>query len=133
MGGERERWRVDLSCYHQHRQSRREEACRVFLFGTGGGGGGGGTSLTSPYENQQCPIALMSHDHSECLGGGDGLFANPAEREGLCQLSHDVMIYFEEVMSGLCSEAAGVYSHSGYFSLLSCTESSHLKRHFHIV
>jgi len=53
----------------------------------------------------------MSHDHAE---GGWGLhLADPAEREGLCQLSDDVMIYFEEVMSGLCSEAGGVYSGSG--------------------
>lgn len=34
--------------------------------------------------------------------------AATAERAGLCQLSHDVMIYFEEVMSGLCSEAGRV-------------------------
>lgn len=33
-----------------------------------------------------------------------------AKREGLCQLSDDVMIYFEEVMSALCSEAGRVYS-----------------------
>lgn len=32
-----------------------------------------------------------------------------AKREGLCQLSDDVMIYFEEVMSALCSEAGRVY------------------------
>lgn len=31
--------------------------------------------------------------------------ADTAKREGLCQLRDDVMIYFEEVMSGLCSEA----------------------------
>lgn len=31
--------------------------------------------------------------------------ADTAKREGLCQLGDDVMIYFEEVMSGLCSEA----------------------------
>lgn len=31
--------------------------------------------------------------------------ADTAQREGLCQLGDDVMIYFEEVMSGLCSEA----------------------------
>lgn len=31
--------------------------------------------------------------------------ADTAKREGLCQLSDDVMIYFEEVMSGFCSEA----------------------------
>lgn len=28
------------------------------------------------------------------------------DTEGLCQLGDDVMIYFEEVMSGFCSEAA---------------------------
>lgn len=36
--------------------------------------------------------------------------ADTAKREGLCQLSDDVMIYFEEVMSGLCSEAAQCYN-----------------------
>lgn len=35
---------------------------------------------------------------------GGGLHS--VDTEGLCQLSDDVMIYFEEVMSGFCSEAA---------------------------
>lgn len=50
--------------------------------------------------------ALKSHD--QAVGG----WAGAAKREGLCQLGDDVMIYFEEVMSGLCSEAGGVYSSS---------------------
>lgn len=83
------------------------ERCRVFLHSTGGEGGG--TSLVL-YENQQDPRARVSHDHAE--GGWSPLGTDPAEREGLCQLSDDVMIYFEEVMSGLCSEAGGVYSGS---------------------
>lgn len=64
----------------------------------------------APYENQQDPRACTSHDYTE--GGWGPLGTDPAEREGLCQLGDDVMIYFEEVMSGLCSEAGGVYSGS---------------------
>lgn len=48
----------------------------------------------------------MSHDHAG--RGWSSHSADPPEQEGLCQLSDDVMIYFEEVMSGLCSEAGGV-------------------------
>lgn len=80
----------------------REKRSRVFLH-SNGEGGGGGTSLAL-YDNQQS--ALKSHD--QAVGG----WAGAAKREGLCQLSDDVMIYFEEVMSGLCSEAWGVYSSS---------------------
>lgn len=50
----------------------------------------------------------MSRDHTE---GGWALHSTDLEWEGLCQLSNDVMIYFEEMMSGLCSEAS---DYSGY-------------------
>ncbi|TNN84312.1 hypothetical protein EYF80_005305 [Liparis tanakae] len=83
---------------------RREERCRVFLHSSGGGGGG---SSLAPYANK-----IPEHRcHMIALGEGWDLpSADPAEQEGLCQLSGDVMIYFEEMMSGLCSEAGGVYS-----------------------
>lgn len=65
--------------------------------------------------------------------GGWGLHtADPAERgvrEGLCQLSDDVMIYFEEVMSGLCSEAGGVYGGTALVVHTGCTTSVQLNRH----
>lgn len=57
----------------------------------------------------------MSRDHTE---GGWALHSSDLELEGLCQLSNDVMIYFEEVMSGLCSEA-GVYSAYSWIALTS--------------
>lgn len=39
------------------------------------------------------------------MGGWGGWVLHYADTVGLCQLGDDVMIYFEEVMSGFCSEA----------------------------
>lgn len=58
-------------------------------------------SLPSPC--MQIERILEHRCHMTRTGGG-GLHS--VDTEGLCQLSDDVMIYFEEVMSGFCSEAA---------------------------
>lgn len=67
--------------------------------------------------------------HMTAAGGGWGLHrADTAEWEGLCQLSDDVMIYFEEVMSGFCSEAGRAYSGTTLVQI-SRTTSVDLNRH----
>lgn len=101
---------------------RRGERCRVFLHSTGGGG-----SSLALHANK-----IPEHRcHMITLGEGWDLpSADPAEQEGLCQLSGDVMIYFEEVMSGLCSEAGGVYSGTTLVQL-SRTTKVDLNRHFY--
>lgn len=48
---------------------------------------------------QQCHMTRMGG-----WGGARGVM-HSADTVGLCQLGDDVMIYFEEVMSGFCSEA----------------------------
>lgn len=113
--------RGDYLCFDQHQHGageaagqRRGERCGVFLHSTRRGG-----SSLALYANQQDPSAAKSHDHTR---GGWGLHsADPAERAGLCQLSDDVMIYFEEVMSGLCSERNGV-SLAGWLRVVRCQD-----------
>lgn len=85
-------------CFHQHRHEHGAEGEKQAPRGEG-------ESSLARYANQQDPKPQMSHDLQSEGRVGRGLSrANTAKQEGLCQFSDDVIMYFEEVMSGLCSD-----------------------------